>query len=149
MTGDRIKATDLVTVTYMNIKEAKNPVPCNQFEFIKYFSKCMNNEYKWIRSNYNQQSKSKELLIELEYKTPTVSEPCRQCMWGEVEQFKITLPPHEKELFELYFEQGCSGYYIADELSKEFGCKVTRKSIDRMIAPIKEKIKNKLWGKTL
>lgn len=140
-------AEDLLTETYLTVHEKKKGVPTKKNEFIKFFVKWMSNCHRWSQSSYNKQKTGKELLVtEYEYTPVQESEPCKECLFNEIELFKRTLPSHEKALFELHFEDKVSCRMIAQQLSFEFKYVVNPRSIERMVLPIKKKIKDKKWN---
>lgn len=143
ITGNGMEANDLLTETYLNLHDKKVNVPEIKNEFIKFFSKCMSNRFKWPNSSFNK-LKPKEILLEnVEYIETEGKEPCKECMFNEIDIFKNLLPPHEKSLFELHFEDRIPCRMIAKELSIEYKYAVNPRSIERLILPIKKKIKDK------
>lgn len=55
-------ADDLLSETYKNMAEKQTPFPCNDQEFVKWFSKCMKNYFSWPNSSFNKIFFSKEYL---------------------------------------------------------------------------------------
>lgn len=141
ITGNKTKANDLISETYLNLHNKQVPLIKN--EFVKFFSKSMGNLNRWSRSSFNKFNNGKEILKEVE--VATEEEVCKYCLFNEIELFKDTLPPHEKKLFELYYEMQISTRKIASELTTEFKIKVSSSSIDRLLLPVKIKVKEKKW----
>jgi hypothetical protein len=57
-----------------------------------------------------------------------------------VHEFKETLPPHLKTIFEFYYESGMSSRQIAELMEKETGYKMDFRRYNDMINEIKEKL---------
>ena len=142
ITGDKCKAIDLVSETYLWLKDNRN-VPSDNNGFIKFFCKSMHNQYRWERSDYN-----KNFRIHDGRQADDIAETNEQIntdeILSEIQDFKKSLPPHEERLFVLYFEFGKSLNDIARDLSI-FGMRVHARSLKYLIAPINYKLKNKKW----
>lgn len=51
------KAPELINETYLNLAEKQTPVPVDNEEFVKFFSKCMKNYFTWPNSSFNKSMK--------------------------------------------------------------------------------------------
>lgn len=145
MTGNKSNAADLVSETYLEMIEKKINYPIIKIEFIKFYSAFMRNLKNWTKERYRKQLNGKEILIELEYTDPKESEPCKECLFNELDLFKKGLPAYEKTLFELHYESRISCRMIAEELTLEFKYVVTKKSIEKLMLPIRNKLKINKW----
>lgn len=133
---------DLLTDTYLQVLNAN--VPTNDHEFIKYFSRCMSNNFRNQKSTFNQNFVIKEIncnFVVIE----DVEQIDKEEVINELAQFKSQLKTHESILFELHFEQGLSYRNIAKLLIERSGYQVSYFSIQALIKPIKDKLICKEW----
>jgi len=145
--GNKNTGQDLMSSTYIALHDNPAELPKDNKGFIKFFTKCMSNQFKWSKSNFNKEFIPKEVITDFEYADiPEESEPCKECLFNELEIFKKALPPHEKILYELNIESKIPCHQIAMELTKEFKYIVKTRSIIRLMAPIKNKLKNRKWN---
>ena len=161
------RAKDLITSTYIRIHNKE--VPTNDKEFIKFFCKCMYLDHLCKWSEFNKLFETKDSVLEYdpgnedwknieinaEYTSldnqDGISELShlnkeKAIKYSEVMIFKYNLPPHEQELFTLYFEEGLSGAAISTIIENETGYKTNSKRFDRMIRVIKNKIEEQTWS---
>lgn len=132
---------DLITDTYLKIIERS--VPTNDHEFIKYFSKCMANNFNNQRSSFNKNFVIKEINYNF-IEEDNSEDINKQDVYNELMEFKETLNTHEQILFELHYEQGMSCRDIAKSL--RYNNYITSyRSIVRLINPINKKLKLKKW----
>lgn len=124
---------ELINSTYLVIHEKQPTIPCDNFEFIKLFTKYMKNTAVYRDSEFNKLSPSAnavqidenricdEVIVNMDLKTDCLLE-------------------HEKILFELYFEQGLTLRKISEMCSGD-GYRITKQSINSMVNTIKQKLK--------
>lgn len=79
---------------------------------------------------------TKDLLSNLSHMTYE-----RVKRYAEVIEFRVSLPPWEKELFDMHFELGLSSRQIADLMKEETGYEMHPQRCKLMIKEIKNKIK--------
>lgn len=160
------KADDVINETYLTLSNKKPPV--NDFEFVKWFTKTMDNNYKLRNSDFNKRYRSKELVceevpeqienIDLDIFAEEINEETKELievasymrrdralLYLDVLDFKNTLPLHEKYLFEVYFEHGLSTREISEMESKLSGYDFGYQRVNQMVNEIKKKIKLK-WN---
>ena len=133
---------DLLTDTYLNVLNAN--VPQDDQEFIKYFSRCMSNNYRNQKSTFNKNFVIKEINCNFVH-TFEVEDVNKDDLIQELADFKKSLPTHEEILFELHFELNLSYADIAKKLSIKSGYDITVFSMFKLIKPIREKLKCKEW----
>lgn len=133
---------DLLTDTYLNLTTAN--IPEQNEEFIKYFSRCMSNNYRNQNSSFNKNFVIKEINCNFAV-IQDVEEVCKDDIYSELIDFKNSLPTHEEILFELHFEHELSYADIAKHLTAKSGYEITISSMFKLIKPIREKLKNKQW----
>lgn len=138
ITGQRSKAHDLISSTFIEISD--KPYPNQPDEFIKWFSKCMRNLYGWSKSQYNKDNS----FIGSELRD-LPNEEAKTDIYPQVVKFKKALPLHEQIIFDLYYINGLSCNEIAKQLSRDFDYELHYKSIEGMVNSIKTKIKTKQW----
>lgn len=132
---------DLLTDTYLNLIDCK--VPADDEEFIKYFSRCMSNNFKNQKSSFNKNFVIREInntFIEPEHQ----DDINKQAVYDEIIEFKQTLNTHEQVLFELHYEHGKSCREIAEGLTYR-NYKISYVSISKLIKPINTKLELKKW----
>ena len=131
--------------------------------FIKVFTKTMHNLYIGERSTYNKAEKLSPLHLtydngnddwkQIELVLDNVSDGTRELInelshlkeqdavdYVELMCFKQSLPPHLKEIFSLYYEQGMGAIRIARLMEEETGYKMSYMGYHRMIVELKEKL---------
>ena len=133
ITGSKIEAQDILTETYLELHDKQIKVSDN--DFIRFFCGSMRNSKRWVNSNYNK-IRSKEFLTDIDQNQTIEDEQIHV----DIEPFKQSIPTHESILFELYYEQNKSCQQISNEL-KETGYEIHYKSIQKLIKPIKIKLK--------
>lgn len=133
---------DLLTETYISLASAK--IPETNEEFIKYFSRCMSNNYRNQKSSFNKNFVIKEINCNF-VEAQTVEEVCKDEIYTELMAFKNSLPTHEEILFELHFEHELSYEEISKLLSGKSGYEIHWWSMMKLIKPIREKLKHKEW----
>jgi RNA polymerase sigma factor (sigma-70 family) len=155
------QATALISETYLTVSE-KNKEYKSDEHFVKSFSKTMYFLFKGKRSTYNKaeglskvhleydpgnedwkeieiildgNEQTKDLVMNLSHlKTEDAIE------YVKLMQFKEQLPPHEKEIFCLHFENRMSGREIARLMETETGFKMSYVRYNEMIKGIKNKL---------
>lgn len=158
----RKEAKELISEVYLFIHE-KDMNFKNDKEFIFYFAKVMKFMYIGIRSNYNKNTKLSNCHLEydpgnddwkqIEIDAEGINQETKDMMselshlsirdvtkYAELMDFKRTLPPHEKQLFEWYFEGGYSTRFISNILEKETGWGMSYVRFNEMINVLKSKI---------
>lgn len=133
---------DLLTDTYVNVLNAK--VPETDEEFVKYFSRCMSNNFRNQKSTFNKNFVIKEINCTFAYSCEG-EEVDKDALLQELSEFKKQLPTHEQILFELHFELNLSYVEIAKKLTLKSGYEVSYASMFKLIKPIREKLKCKTW----
>lgn len=166
ITGNhRSTAHEIINQTFIEL--SKKECPDNKHEFVKWFSRSMAMSYKCKNSAYNY-SKTKETLLdyspeiidtdslnEIEIGIESINQATKELIevsssmrkdrvitYINILELKKSLPPHEKYLFELYFENGLSTRDIAKQESEISGYNIGYQRINNMINVIKAKIKN-------
>lgn len=165
-------AGDLLSETYRDVYEKKSKFPEGNEEFVRWFSKCMHNQFRWSFSEFNKLTKVRETLdieiqdntaadpdaiLDVELSAEGINEATMQMIeissslgktktlqYIEVLEFKRGLADYEKILFELYFESRLSTHVIATMYSDDTH-KINWKSINKLVKSIKTKIKNYQW----
>lgn len=145
ITGNADLGKDLLTETYLVLTDKKVDFPTDDMGFIKFFSKCMSNFFRWPNSSFNQNFKIPDRLTIKEQEETETEEPNDDTLIDEVTDFKGNLPPHQKVLFELYFEKGMSARRIAELLEIQTGFSIHEKSMQKLIKPIKTNLKQTKW----
>ena len=133
---------DLLTETYVSLVNAN--VPEENTEFIKYFSRCMSNNYRNQNSTFNKNFAIKEINCNF----VTLIEPDevnKEDLYSELLAFKNSLPTQEEILFELHFEFGLSAANIAKLLELDTGYNISTSSMLNLLKPIREKLRCKQW----
>jgi len=158
---DYTLAEELISETYLALHEKE--VPNTGLEFIKYFVTSMklmtmsprtsfnkiqrpsgvpleydlgNDDYKQIFTDIDAIGKSestKELMTELSHLTKE-----NAIKYVEVMEYKDTLAPWDRELFEMNIEKGLSGRKIVKLKELESGTKMSYKTYNNRIKQIKK-----------
>lgn len=165
---NRRLAPDLINETYIVLHDKQTKHPTVDFEFIKWYAKCMKNYYVWQNSTFNKHNRVKDsvelneshlidttdLDLEIAFTTEETKELIsissgmkqdRLLTYLQVIEFKETLPLHERYIFELYFENGLSARAMAEQLTKETGYVYNWQRLNVMVNSIKTKIKQVKW----
>ena len=150
---------DLINETYLLMDSLEYPK--QDVDFVKFFVKSMHFLYIGERSSFNKKFKVKDqelkfdvrdtdlLDIDVEQTNEETIEAIKHLshltkedviLYTSLMIFKEQLPPHERELFELRFENGLSSREIADLMEKETGYKMSYVRYNEMINKIKYKI---------
>jgi RNA polymerase sigma factor (sigma-70 family) len=159
-------AEDLIHETYLHIYENEKFVPLDDIGFISFFCKYMLFMFIGERSSFNKATKihtdieytnvqieDNEVLSDLELYVEGTNEATKEMLKElthltepkvkkliRVHEFKETLPPHLKTIFEFYYESGMSSRQIAELMEKETGYKMDFRRYNDMINEIKEKL---------
>lgn len=159
-------AEDLIHETYLHIFENEKIYPKDDTGFIMYFVRYMKLQFLGERSTFNKamkltsdienseiQIQDNEALSDLELYVEGTNEATKEMLKElthltepkvkkliRVHEFKETLPPHLKTIFEFYYESGMSSRQIAELMEKETGYKMDFRRYNDMINEIKEKL---------
>jgi RNA polymerase sigma factor (sigma-70 family) len=154
------QAPALINETYLFLHDKETPKINN--EFVKYFTKTMHYLYIGERSTYNKAEKLskvyleydpgnddwKDIEVNIEINKETLDtllnlshlKNTDAIKYANVMQLKETLPPHEREIFELHFDKGLSGRQIAKIMELETGWKMSYVRYNEMIKKVKLKL---------
>ena len=158
---DYRQARELINQTYIYLH--KIDLPKDNKGFISVFVDRMNIEYKGTKSSFNKVVSIKEASLtydpgsedwkqieidceglneETKDKLTALSHLDKEDARGYVKlmEFKESLPPHERELFSLHFEQKMSSRQIAERMEKDTGWKMSYVRYNEMINNIKRKL---------
>lgn len=161
-------AEDLIHETFLSIYENEKIVPTDDTGFIMYFVRYMKLQFLGERSTFNKAMKltsdiehseiqihDNEALNDLELYVEGTNEATKEMLKElthlteskvkkliKVYDFKDTLPPHLKTIFEFYYENGMSSRQIAELMEQETGYKMDFRRYNDMINEIKEKLCN-------
>lgn len=159
---DRHQAKALINETFLKVFEKDN-YPTNNTEFIGHYVKTMYFLYKGERSSYNKAETSKHITLEfdpgnedwkhIELDAENINKETKDTMlaasnlttdkairYVKILEIKDSLPPHEKEIFSLHYEQGLSSRQIALHMEKETGWKMSYVRFNEMINKVKAKL---------
>jgi len=155
-------AEELISETYLEVHE-KNPYLTTDRDFVKWFTWSMKLSAMSKRSNFNKSQRlcgvelqfdpgnedwqniyteidasgksegTKELMIELSHLTKD-----KAIQYVEVMEYKDSLAPWDRELFELNIEKGLSGRKIVKIKEMESGTKMSYKTYNNRIKQIKK-----------
>ena len=158
---DRNQSNELINETYLTL--FNKVVPETNAIFVKWFTKSMKYIYIDKYSSFRKATDQKESSLtydtgnsdwkDIELGAEQINEKTKGIITGlshltndkalkyvELLEFKESLPPHERELFELHFEKGLSGRKISKLMEKETGFKMSYVRYNEMIKVIKNKI---------
>ena len=156
------QAPALINETYLKVFE-KNDYPTDDKNFIGHYVKTMHYLYLGKRSSYNKAEHKEHIplvydpgnedwkLIEIE--AEGTNKETKDTMlavsnlttdkairYVGVMEIKESLPPHEKEIFDLHFEKGMSSRQIAKHMEVETGWKMSYARFNEMINKVKSKL---------
>lgn len=133
------EAEDLLNDTYIVIHNKKGfELPSDNDGAVKYFIKCLHNQYKLYNSSFNIQKRGAETvqLDDREIAQEIESEFNQEA----INEFKSILEDHERLFYELHYEERVSLMEIAREFRK---IGMDRNIINKINEPITKKIKQK------
>lgn len=135
------EAEDLLNNTYLIIFDKQNfELPDDNNGAIKYFVKCMSNNFSLSKSSFNSEKKKKEVAIENYFFESIQDDAEQEVSEKSITEFKSTLDEHEKIFFELHYEEEVSLRSIAKEFREI--------SVDKeVVNKIKNRIKDKIIDK--
>lgn len=130
----------------------------------------MKNRYVWPNSNFNKATRinsidygdfdvpDQDALNNIQLAVEETNEATKELIevssgmkkdrvlkYVQVVEFKNALPPHEKELFELHFNNQLSSRKISEKLLQETGLKMNYQNINKMVNGLKQKINQQKW----
>lgn len=161
-------AEDLIHETYLHIYENEKICPTDDIGFIMFYSRYMKLQFLGDRSTFNKAMslgvdidhsdihiEDNEALNDLELYVEGTNEATKEMLKElthlteskvkkliKVYDFKDTLPPHLKTIFEFYYENGMSSRQIAELMENETGYKMDFRRYNDMINEIKKRICN-------
>lgn len=157
---DRHQAKALINEAY--ITASSKDLTGKEEHFVKWFTKMMHFIYIDKNTKYNKGERLSEIHLEydpgnedwkeIELVLDTNDETIdtiinlshlgkdKAIKYTELMQFKNSLPPHEKEIFSLHFEQGLSSRSIAKLMKFETGYEMNYVRYNEMINKVKAKI---------
>ena len=111
-------AEDLLNNTYISIFDKKDfQLPSDNEGAIKYFVKCLHMNYRFQKSSFNSEKRTKEILID-SYDNKELIEKNNEVDEVEITEFKDSLSEHELIVYELHYEDDVSLRSIAEEFKR-------------------------------
>lgn len=139
-TKNKERAHDLVIETYLDLTNKGTKLPEPEDEFIRFFWKCMRNQYYGHYTNFAKLA-CKEVLINKEIEVLDDSDPSKvSVLMPEVERFKTTLDDLDKTLFELIYEDDLTYKEIAEKYKENTGYEITINNISFLAKKLKTKV---------
>ena len=142
ITRNRNLAKDLIADTLIDLTTKGTKTPETNEDFIRYFNRCMTNQYYGKYTEFSKTHRFKEILVEEFNESKEEEQESKvSVLMPKVERFKSTLTGIDLTLFELIYEQRLSYEKIGKLYANTNGVPITIQSIYFLTKELKEKIK--------